>query len=73
VKPRRFLGDPETESGGCVGARQWLRGDLKTATELLLDHAARIRQGVEELLERSSMTQMDRDWGSAVRRGLRDV
>jgi hypothetical protein len=39
---------------------------LKTATELLIDHAARIREGIEDLLERSSMTQMDRDWGSAV-------
>jgi hypothetical protein len=37
-----------------------------TATELLLDQAARIREGIADLLERSSMTQMTRDWGSAV-------
>jgi hypothetical protein len=37
-----------------------------TATELLLDQAARIREGIADLLERSSMTQMARDWGSAV-------
>jgi len=45
---------------------------LKTATELLLDHAARIREGIEDLLARSSMTQMDRDWGSGVWLGPTD-
>jgi hypothetical protein len=39
---------------------------LRTATDILLAHASAIRGGVHELLDRSGMTQMDRDWGSAV-------
>ncbi len=36
-----------------------------TATEILIDHAASIRAGIHDLLDRSSMEQMDPDWGSA--------
>lgn len=39
---------------------------MRTTTETLLDRITAIRNGIGELLDRSSMSQMERDWGSAV-------
>lgn len=39
---------------------------MRTATEILQKHATAVRQGATELLDRSGMTQMSRDWGGAV-------
>jgi hypothetical protein len=35
---------------------------MKTTTEVLLDRITSVRNGVAELLDRSSMSQMERDW-----------
>jgi hypothetical protein len=51
---------------GSSALRSSFDGALKTAAQLLLEHADRIREGINDLLDRSSMTQTDRDWGSAV-------
>lgn len=39
---------------------------MRTATEILLERASALRDALTELLDRSGITQMERDWGSAV-------
>jgi len=39
---------------------------MTTATKILVRHAAEIKEGVAELLERSALTHMGRHWGDAV-------
>jgi PIN domain len=39
---------------------------VQTASELLIKRAARVKKGIGELLERSSLTDASRDWGSGV-------